>query len=971
MGVQQDSKGFIWIATLNGLQRYDGRRFLSFFHTPGDSSSLPNNGVNYIYIDKKDRLWMKCNENRMGYFNTSDFTFHETPVRYPQIHLRDYESRLLKDDDDNLILLFDRHVALTYDETSGAFDSTHNPFQLPPHWGPLGLLHDPVTKDYWISCDSGLVKYRAKEKLLSYRGHNVTKDPVIEALSHAIYTSMPFRDQSNCFWLLSWPWGGPNLYRFDINTKQLIDFEPKLEAVLKGYHESFAFKQQEDGTLWLYGGGVFVKFNEKKKEFEWVEPNLPGEFSIRYDGVRNVFEDKENNLWVSTNKGLFRFNPAGQFLHTIVNQRPGDDKKYPADVSDIYQLRNGDIITSTWGRGIFAYDKDLNPVKRDYIDQGLSKGEGMAWCIYERSNGDIWRGNQGGYLFVYNAAKKQTQKLRPPVFQTSTIRQITEDKSGNLWLGTQGGHLVKWNAATDSFSLLHKFGSIIYRLYSDWQGDIWVCTRSNGVFHLSGKDGHVIENYTGDGPVNRRLMLLQASDIIQYDDSLYLIASAAVNVLNIRTNTIRYITSENGLPSNTVINIIKDRKSRLWLTLESGLCSFQMKNNIVSTYDENDGLFTVHFNEASSCVLNDGRIAIGTSHEFVVFDPAHQDKMGLPPPPVVVSGFVLMNKALRLDSLIDLPKISLDHSQNSVIIQFTTLTYQNSYGLSYMMEGLDKDWLIKNTSQNMAVYSYLPPGDYTFKLRAENGEGVYSKITELKITVHPPFWQTWWFFCLLGLGVIAIVYWLDKQRINRIVALQKVRADIADNLHEEVNTTLNNINLLSEMARIKADKELDRSKEYIEQISSKSHNMILAMDDILWSIDPENDKIEKTLLRMMEFADVLKNLYGANIEIALDKKVKSLKPDMKTRHETFVMFKQAIAMIVQHSGGRHTLVHIDLFKNKLSIKIHDATATLEDNTAEIDAVIKDMHERASTIGADLDVQHDSKGVTVILLVPVK
>ena len=122
---------------------------------------------------------------------------------------------------------------------------------------------------------------------------------------------------------------------------------------------------------------------------------------------------------------------------------------------------------------------------------------------------------------------------------------------------------------------------------------------------------------------------------------------------------------------------------------------------------------------------------------------------------------------------------------------------------------------------------------------------------------------------------------------------------------------------------------------------------------------------------MTEFADVMKNLYGAAIEIALDKKVRSLKPDMKTRHEVFLVFKQALLMIVQYSGGHHVLVHIDLFKNKLSIKLQDSSATLDKNTAEIDESIRAMHTRASYIGADLDIQSDSNGVTVLFLVPVK
>jgi ligand-binding sensor domain-containing protein/signal transduction histidine kinase len=977
MGVEQDAKGFIWIATLNGLQRYDGRRFLTFQHIPGDASSIPDDGVYWLHMDKKNRLWLKCRENRMGYFNTDDFTFHEVPVRYPEMPLRDADSRFMKDKDGNLMLLLEKKAILTYNEATGDFDSKHNPFQLPSKWGPYGITQDH-NNDYWIACDSGLVKYSVKEKLLSYRGHNATNDPIISIHADARNTSTPCFDKSGRFWLLSWPPAAASrLYSYELATKKLIDWDPNLGKILKGgYHETYALNVQHDGTTWVYGGGLFAKFNERKQTFELVESNLPGEFSIRYDGVRNLFEDKEHNVWIATNKGLYRFNPEAQFLRTVPNRRVHEDTVYTPDVTDIIQLKNGDILASTWGNGIFPYDKEFNPVKRDYIDQGMKLGEGMVWCIHERANGDIWRGNQDGYLLIYHADKKTSEKIQPPVFRKWTIRQITEDKDGNLWLGTHGGHLVKWDAATNSFSLQQKFGSIIFRLYTDRQGDIWACTRSHGVFRVDHKDGHVIHNYTADGPKEQRLMLTSTADIIQYDDSTYIIASGCLNILNIRNNSIHYLGSAQGLPSNTVSNIVKDRRGELWLTLESGLCSILIKNidkgGVVSTYNENDGLPTVSFNNAATGVLNDGRIVMGTSHEMMAFDPAQVERIDLTPPTVMISGFSLQNKWLLVDSLLKLPQISLKPGENSIVIEFSTLTFQNIYGISYMLENLDKTWVRKAANQFQAIYNYLPPGHYTFKVRCENGDGTYSeKITELKIVVEPPFWKTWWFFCLLALAVAAVIYWLDKQRVNKLLALQKVRTEIAGNLHEEVNTTLNNINLLSEMARIKADKDIDRSKEYIDQISSKSHNMINAMDDILWSIDPDNDNMEKSLLRMMEFADALKNRHGATVEIALDKKVRSLKPDMKTRHEVFLIFKQALKMIIEYSEGKKTLVHIDLFKNKLSVKLQDATASLDKNIADIDESIKDMNARSALIGGDLDVQYDKNGIAVVLLVPVK
>ncbi|MBC7949807.1 MAG: hypothetical protein H7Y42_18125 [Chitinophagaceae bacterium] len=974
MSVAQDDRGFIWIATLNGLQRYDGRRFITFQHRIGDPYSLPNNAVHSLYIDRKNRLWMKLGENRLGYMTVNDNKFHEVPVRYPEMTLRNSDSRFIQDNKGNLLLILTGFTVFTFDETANEFATKYNPFPLPAKWKALDLSQDYLHNNYWIACDSGLVKYDPAKKEMSYRGHNLSNDPVIAVFSEAKFLFAPYLDRSGRFWLLSWPpRSASRFYSYDIKKRKLMDWDPAFNVLLKGkYHETVGVREQKDSTIWVYGNNLFATFNEKKKGFELIESNLPGEFSIRYDAVRGIFEDRENNLWVAANKGLFRFNPAGQFFRTVPSVRYKEDTIYTPDIADILQTRDGDILTASWGSGVFSYDNDMNPIRRDYLDHSRRMGEGLTWCIVERPNGDIWRGNQDGTLFITSADRKRTEKIRDPIFKGSTIRQITEDKKGNLWLGTQSGLLVKWDAEKNSFSQANKFGSIIFRLYTDNQGDIWVCTRGHGVFRINPSDGKVITNYTADGPRNTRLLLTSANDIIQFDDSLYMIASGALNILNIRTQQIRYFSSDNGLPSNSVSNVVKDNLGQVWLTTESGICTYNIRTAIAMTFNESDGLENTSFNGGSACVLKDGRIAIGTAHDFIVFNPSAIAQIEVTPPNVTITGFAVGNNWLQVDSLKKLSEIKLKSNENAVTIEFSTLTFQNTYGISYMMEGLDKTWIRRASSQTQAVYNYLPPGDYTFKVRSENGNGVYSRtINFLKIDVQPPFWRTWWFFCLLALVVASIIYWLDRQRVNKLVELQNVRTEIAANLHEEVNTTLNNINLLSEMARIKADKEVVRSKEYIDQISSKSHNMIIAMDDILWSIDPRNDTMEKSLLRMMEFTDSLKHRHAASIEMSIDKRVRALKLNMKTRHEAFLIFKEALRVIVQYSGGRDTQIHVDLFKNKLSVRLQDSTATLDKHEAEIDSMIRDMNERSTAIGADLDVQYDKRGIAIILLVPVR
>jgi nitrate/nitrite-specific signal transduction histidine kinase len=171
------------------------------------------------------------------------------------------------------------------------------------------------------------------------------------------------------------------------------------------------------------------------------------------------------------------------------------------------------------------------------------------------------------------------------------------------------------------------------------------------------------------------------------------------------------------------------------------------------------------------------------------------------------------------------------------------------------------------------------------------------------------------------------------------------------------------------MAKIKADKDIIRSKEYIDQISEKSHTMINAMDDMLWSIDPANDSMEKTLLRMQEFVEALVNRHGADIDMTMDNAVKSLKLDMKSRHEFFLIFKETLRCMVQHAVHSQVLIHIGWEKSKLSLTIQDtgnyAHAFMSNKNS-----IQEMQNRAHDVNAVLDIQPDSKGISVILLMPV-
>lgn len=638
------------------------------------------------------------------------------------------------------------------------------------------------------------------------------------------------------------------------------------------------------------------------------------------------------------------------------------------------RTKQGTLLAGAWGDGLYNFDTALTMIPLNI--RGISeKVTPPMWDMCASADGKtIWLASQPG-LFRINQDTRESVFYNPAILKERTVRQIEEDKYGNLWIGTQSMGLFKWKTgmkkSEDSISLFEGIpASQILNINTGRNGYLWVSTSQLGLYVIDPANDAILTHFGMKENPDHRLLSDGPVAVVEYNDSTMVIAANGLHFYDTKKQKIvRTISLPQSIPG-TMAAMEKDSQGYLWVSMTSGIFRVNPKNEIFIHFDRVDGIANDHFIIAASYTLPDGRIIFGADNQFILFDPL-KVKINDPSPDVTITGFRLMNKPLRVDSLLARKTIRLNNENNSIAIEFSGLSFNGTYIIRYKLEGLDKEWQTADNTYH-AVYSYLPPGTYTFLAKTEDAEGHPSKnIEKFIIVIHPPFWKTWWFFCLLTLLIASVFYWIDRQRVSRLVALQNVRTEIAGNLHEEVNTTLNNINLLSEMARIKADKDIDRSKEYIDQISVKSHNMITAMDDILWSIDPQNDTMEKSLLRMMEFADSLKNKYGGTIEIALDKRVRSLKLDMKTRHEVFFLFKEALKTIVEYSGGKETIIHIDLFKNKLSLKLHDSTATLDKYEAEMDTSIKEMNSRANMIDAELDVQYDNKGIAVLLLVPVR
>jgi len=968
--IAQDHEGFIWMATINGLQRYDGNSFITFRAQRDRPGSIPSNHINRIYQDRKKHLWLVGDNNRIGIFNTKKFTFTDAAI--PDEKRKFYiPQELIELPTGELMLLKADGSLLQYDEKNNRFGS-QRVFPFPVNWKPTGIAWDASIRRYWISCDSGLLQYDPARKLMNYRGHNPDAVPLITAFGNVFPTHKIFVDPKYNVIFTTWPpgTGALELCRF---VKKTGKAERHSLVKQVGYHELFGFVPQRNGRLWIYGLPFFMEWkDERDPPFETIVTRGVTDPAIKFDYPFQAFEDKEGNIWIATDNGVFLFNPETQIFNTYNLVRTDGKPPRELPVQAVAELKDGRIFVGCWGAGLFCYDQQFNP-----LPLPSSIGErGHTYSIWDMvehpKTGQLWICMQGGRLAVYDPKTSKTAEVYPEIFKGSTIRQVDEDTSGNLWFGTHNGRVIKWdfkksgNDPSKGYEFITQLG-MVHKLHYDYSGAIWVGSLGEGLVKIDARTHRIVKRFTSEGPPGERLFMDSPGDMTYFDDTTLLVSAGCINIVNTKTNKISFISTENGLPSNTTESIERDAKGILWVGMTNGICRLNLQKRLVGYYDRRDGIAYDKFTMSGVRELADGRIIFFTDHNFLVFDPEAFGQQNLPPKPYITS-FSLGGQPLSIDSLFRAKRVVLQYNNTSIGIDFSALSYlqQRKLHYYYMLEGLDDKWIHTDRPEEV-VYNYLPPGNYTFKVRSENGDGLANaEIASIPIVVRPPFWNSWWFYGLVTLLIILVLYLIDRERINKRQSLQQMRSQIAGNLATDISYTLNNINVMSEIAKIKADKNIEQSKEYIDQISTKSRLMIEAMDDMLWSIHPDNDSMRKTLFRLKELTDGFRAAYGIDIDLIVDHKVQSLELDMKLRHELFFFYKETLQFLQQHVCCRQVFVNINQVRSRLMIEI--LTECVAETGEYRERFMKLVRRRVEAMSATIDVVADNKSFSVVLYV---
>lgn len=963
--VWQDETGYLWVGTESGLQRYDGSRF----------RTILNERVEQIISDAGKRVWIRSGK-RVGIFNPRTFTF--TPISYEgSDEIYSYNKIWLrKDASGNVFVQLTGKNCQYFDSAVAKFSASNNPFKAPNHLKILDVAEDVSKQRYWLLSSEGLAYWDKKAKTYYSVSNNVLHDPLLEAMKNASIISDFFIDGSNNYWLQEDGNAVLHFYSYNSRTNQFTaDAESLNKHEDNSYFDIYGFENIDDSTTAVYGLNYFRISNGR--DFQSLKYPINNPYGIHFNSVSDVMEDKEETIWVATDNGLYYSSAAIENIHVVF-----DAEKNRSAISSLVEDHNKNLWVATWGRGAFVLDSsNVNPVATHLMQiNKLDDFAKMMWTLCEDGRGNMWIGCNEGRLISYNLQSKKARLYHPSSFGKSAVRQIAKDRTGLLWLGLQDGRVFTFNPAqTVSDKALQEVCSLqgaVTRMLVVNDHYVWIAVNGKGIYAIDTDSKQVVQAM--DIQTIRIGAITSIKDILQVNDTLYFVSGEKLGAINVKTYTVNFELPYNTSPVGTIYTLQKERDDQFWLAGSNGIFKLNATTKTLTKYSQQDGLITVHNNSyvpERSARLRSGLLAFGGNQHLVVFDPAHYSA-STQPPDVTITGFQLNDKYLPQDSLDRLKEIAISYDQRDFAVEFAALGFSQRGKLfyEYKLDGMDKEWITQ--SELAAVkYNYLPHGKYTFFVRARNAMGQYSAATTLlDIYIVPPFWKTIWFYCLIALATASLLFYLHRLRLQKLLHIEKVRSRLARDLHDDMGSTLSTINILSNMALQQKTVDETKNKEYMRTINSNTSQMMEAMDDIVWSINPANDSIAKIIARMKETAGVV--LEPRQIEYRFDvhPSVPELRLDMEVRREIFLVFKEALNNIIKYADCSEVVFTLEKNGSKFLLVIKDngkgfrfrtSTSTVRGNG------LKNMEKRAATIKGQFSVDSEpGKGTAIQLIVPI-
>jgi len=875
--IYQDSKGFMWFGTEDGLNKYDGQNITIYRPDPQDTNSLSYRWIEHIAEDIYGNLWFgsrggvtsfdprtECfrqyissspdkpvisNDTVTKLYAGTHFLWIGTLNGLNRIDLKTGVPEIISNETVDMEGLTS-HILDIQNDTEGNlwigarsglfyYSASEDTFSKVDF---ADKLNDPVEvfsifpgqNSLWLGTNQGLISYNpSSDQLNNYTIPKALRlDPTDQTIRKV------YQDKNDRLWVLTQT--GLFLFKESLNKFKLAIRSTDVSNSLS-INISKPLFEDSHSTIWFgtFGSGLYViEPNGKIYRYQ----NNPGNpQSLSENSINCIYEDRSGVMWFGTfGAGISIFDPYAHKFELMKQNSLDPNSLSSHFIWSIWEDMDSSIWIGTNNRGVNHYYPATNTF--DYYDHDPNNPNSISHAsvreIYQDSKGILWFGTDGGGLNRFDPDTRQfTHYLYDPndpnSISNNSVRSVLEDDQGNYWIGTRRG-LNKFNPETgifkrylhsddDTTSISHNF--IYSNLHQDNQNRLWLGTYGGGLNIMDMEtETFTAYLYNVESPniISDNIVF---SVFEEPEGTFWVGTNSGLNKFDPESMTITHFGIEDGLPNEVVYGVLPDEKNNLWMSTNLGISKFDPDLLTFKNYDVNDGLQSNEFNGGAFHKGHSGMLYFGGVYGLNIILPEKiipqeneyqlvitkleilGTEVEVLPLSIKIRNGIPAHKVIEEDGAFYLQEnisytdqIILDYKHRFVSFEFSTLNSHNAGKeiYAYMMEGLDKEWLMAGT-RNYVSYASMRDGTYTFKVKAQNPDGIWSdSVATIKITITSPTWKTWWFILLevmlATVLVVFIYYYLVKVKTNRILKQQYEQINLVNKKLEESERNLKEIN---------------------------------------------------------------------------------------------------------------------------------------------------------------------------------
>lgn len=884
----QDNRGFMWIGTEDGLDRYDGRFFIVFRNNTNDTSHISGNIITDLHEDKHGILWIATQDGGITRYDCHlpqqkqfrQFKYEpERPRGIPENNIR----KIAEDAFGNLWLASSRNYVIRLNTRTGVFD-------IPVQVGTKSILDLSINGDtLWVAREGqGMMKIDTRTL-----GYKELTQPAINTL---------FKDEHNNMWCAS---HDKALYCYYGVNKNVVPYNLSPVDRIKSFTEAgnklWMADEQAGVTMFDKWSGSFVNYRN--------DPYRDG--SLADDHTNAVYADRSGTIWIGTDNGLSIYNPL---FYPFKKYYLGKD----VNIYDFYKDEAGLWIGTS--DGIFL----KRPGQKNYEHRRLVyNGHTLAVSKFYRDVDSTFYIGTDYSLFKYDMVRDQLTPLPNTDTKLNGARIVSvvrDTINGHPALVTSvyGHNLSYYDLVDQSWTAYDIKDHILPKFYKDSRG-LWIGTSSFGLARWQPEGKGKVMYYLNE-PGNKWSISNNYVYDIEGDGHRLWISTygGGLNSYDEVTGKFSHVPYS----SNLTEGMRLDNKGSLWMICNGHIHKYEPNAAVYSCYDLPS---LQRIKGLSGYIYKDdeGNMYAAGDNYYVMFNPEVIRKVDYAPQ-VYLTDFKIFEASYA--EMLLRRTIHLDYTQNYFSFAFSAPDYSgDNIQYAYKLEGFDKDW--KDGGKfNTATYSNLPGGTYHFKVQARNWKGNFSgPYKTIEIVITPPFWYQWWFYLFLMMLGILIAYGVAAYRMSEDRKHARIRNGIARDLHDQIGSTLSSIAVYAEVARIyhKEQQDGEHLTKILGSITDSANEMTNEMGDIVWALNPKNDHYSSIVKRVETYARPLCAARGINFTFNCDPELMTTNLGMKERKDLFLIIKEAVNNAIKYADCKNLHIRMRKFQSQIMVEVMD------------------------------------------------